>query len=233
MFPATLSRDQGFIHAPAKRDRFGGQAGCVGVQFTRARERDNFAPRFQSLEVSIRAKSATPHPIEPAGTVRFNSRGPRARPDFPPRASCWIRFNSRAREDATPHPIEPLARCWFQFTRPRGARLYHEARASTYCFTTRPRATTFAPVDCDSSVSSRAREGRAQEFGGQAGCVGSFYSRAREGRDRLRRVPWRNRRWFQFTRPRGARLAPRTSRWNRGSFNSRAREGRDTRWTSP
>ena len=148
----------------------------------------------------------------------------------------WFRYNVSIHAPA--RGATEAVRRWdiawtFQFTRPRGAR--RSLRAG----------------DCvGGSFNSRAREGRdpVRDAHPREAPAVSIHAPARGATSR--KFPLRLRNWFQFTRPRGARLRrkivrgeggtfqftrPRGARravrrrpdwWRR--FNSRAREGRDS-----
>ena len=174
----------------------------------------------------------------------------------PPRSGGGAtRFNSRAREGRDSlygyaDPVKPK----FQLTRPRGARQPRPEQVETArCFNSRAREgrDTFAlyPWRDRDSFNSRAREGRDLDAPSQLSKHHVSTHAPARGATRSPSTQSR-RRWFQLTRPRGARRSnheahglrrrfqltrPRGARHSligpQGpegpSFNSRAREGRD------
>ena len=206
---------------------------------SRAREgRDCYALRLAetSGDVSTHApaRGATRVDVQIDFHTTFQLTRPRgARPAARrPFKLCFPRFNSRAREGRD------------QFS--------HFWRNTTESFNSRARegrdAVPGGRASGRSSFNSRAREGRDQDFLAVFRTFSRFNSRAREGRDgglRLagsaghvsthapargatrQRLMVRLIKWFQLTRPRGARRRRGRRGRRAGRFNSRAREGRD------
>ena len=228
------------IHAPARGATRAARTRrrSSRFQFTRprgARRRRMAREPDPAVSIHAPARGATARRRVRGGRGGFNSRAregrdPRRRGR---RAGRAARFNSRAREGRDYHHAKP--------TRPQKVSIHAPARGATFTtvgtFTvapfqfTRPRGARpeVAPrIHGIRRFNSRAREGRDTIRRTRARSLTSFNSRAREGRDVSRSMAPLTLRVFQFTRPRGARLA----KWQASdakikSFNSRAREGRD------